>query len=210
METTGDNVNLRQVAPLNTRFKYASTAIWTPANLLTLARLIVSVPFLFWMYYEQSGWLLWSAFFILSTSDIVDGYIARRVGPTTFGAFFDPLADKVLAMGAFFVLGWRNYYAWLPIAIMAAREVAVSIARSILSKYRISLPARKLGKAKTFAQLCAIGFTLWPPVDQYHTFHNNVLWLAVVLSVVSGIDLFVHAQREVQEKNIHLGDPFPS
>ena len=192
------------------RFRYSSTAVMTPANVLTLVRLVASVPFLVWMYYEQSGWLVWTAFFILSMSDVVDGVIARRIGPTTFGAFFDPFADKVLAIGAFVVYGIRGDYIWIPIIIMAIREVAVSGARSVLSRYRISLPARSLGKAKTFLQLCAVGAPMFPPLHNLHTFHLGILWAACALSVISGIDLFLHAQREVQEKNIHLGDPFPA
>lgn len=192
------------------RYRYSSSALMTPANILTIVRLVASIPFLIWLYYDQSGWLIWLAFFILSISDVVDGIIARRNGPTTFGAFFDPLADKVLAIGSFFVFGMQGIYMWLPILIMAFREVAVSLARSVLSKYKISLPARKLGKAKTFAQLCAVGFPMFPPFVNFNTFNDTVLWVACALSVLSGIDLLVHAQREVHDKNIHLGDPFPT
>lgn len=196
-------------APNSQRFKYSSSAVWTPANLLTLFRLCATFPFLVWMYYEESGWLLWAAFTILALSDVVDGIIARRIGTTTFGAFFDPMADKVLAIGGFVVLATGSYYSWIPILIMAFREVAVSMARSVLSRYQISLPARPLGKAKTFVQLSAVGAPLFPPLDQFQTFNQGVLWVACALSVISGIDLFVNAQREVQEKNIHIGDPFP-
>jgi|JI10StandDraft_1071094.scaffolds.fasta_scaffold418116_2 CDP-diacylglycerol--glycerol-3-phosphate 3-phosphatidyltransferase len=191
-------------------FRYSPSAVVTPANILTILRLVASVPFLFWLYYEQSGWMVGSAFIVLAMSDVVDGIIARRNGPTTFGAFFDPLADKVLAIGAFLVYGIRGDYIWIPIIIMAFREIAVSGARSILSRYKISLPARQLGKLKTFLQLSAVGIPMLPPFAQYHSFHLGLLWSACALSVISGIDLFVHAQREVQAKDIHIGDPFPS
>ncbi|MFN8015611.1 MAG: CDP-diacylglycerol--glycerol-3-phosphate 3-phosphatidyltransferase [Acidimicrobiia bacterium] len=186
------------------QFKYSKSALVTPANILTVSRLVVSIPFLIWLYFENSGWLIWFVFFLLSISDLVDGVIARKNGPTTFGAFFDPLADKVLAIGGFVVYGLRGYYIWLPIIIMAFREVLVSVSRSVLSKYKISLPARSLGKVKTFLQLCAVGFPMFPPIEDFKTFHNYTLWAACILSVVSGIDLLVHAQKEVQEKNIHI------
>lgn len=208
MEAT--NLTSRDALVTARQYKYSSSAVLTPANVLTFMRLIVSIPLLVWMYYEHSGWLVWLAFTVVAMSDVVDGALARRIGVTTSGAFLDPLADKVLAMGAFVVYGMRGYYLWIPIIIMLVREVAVSLARSVLSRYKISLPARKLGKAKTFAQLCAVGFPLFPPIEQFHDFHNVILWLACVLSVVSGIDLFVHAQREVQERDIHIGDPFPT
>lgn len=182
-------------------FKYSSSAIVTPANILTFARLVLTLPFLFWLYKTQSGWLLWLAFFVLSASDIVDGHIARKNGPTTSGAFLDPLADKILALGCFVVLAWRGYYAWLPIIIMGVREVSVSIARSLLSKANISLPARKLGKLKTLVQLLAVGLVMFPPSDDLPNFHGFLLWTATVLSVISGIDLFVNASRAVEENN---------
>lgn len=162
------------------------------------------------MYYSDASWILWAAFFLVSASDYIDGVIARKAGPTTFGAFFDPLADKVLALGGFIVFGMKGYYPWLPIVIMGLREIGVSGARSILAKYKISLPARKLGKAKTFIQLLAVGFPIFPPTADLRTFNICILWIACLLSVVSGIDLFLNAQKEVQEKNIHIGDPFPT
>lgn len=192
------------------KYRYKSSDFKTPANFLTLFRLVASIPFLFWMYKVEHGWIIWSVYFILCLSDYVDGIIARRAGPTTSGAFLDPLADKVLAIGGFLVLGLKGYYSWIPIIIMAIREVSVSAARSILARYRISLPARKLGKAKTLIQLIAVGLPIWPPLADYKGFNDAFLWFACALSVISGIDLFIHAQKEVQDKNIHIGDPFPS
>ena len=192
------------------KFRYSTSTVLTPANFLTILRLFVSVPFLFWLYENPSGWFVWGAFCILALSDIVDGIIARKNGPTTFGAFFDPLADKVLAIGGFLVFALLGYYLWIPLAIMAFREIAVSLARSVLSRYKISLPARKLGKAKTFVQLSAVGLPMIPPMYEFRTFNLGILWFACALSIISGIDLLLHAQREVHDKNIHLGDPFPS
>lgn len=189
------------------KFRYSTSAVLTPANFLTILRLFVSVPFLFWLYENPSGWFVWGAFCILALSDIVDGIIARKNGPTTFGAFFDPLADKVLAIGGFLVFALLGYYLWIPLAIMAFREIAVSLARSVLSRYKISLPARKLGKAKTFVQLSAVGLPMIPPMYEFRTFNLGILWFACALSIISGIDLLLHAQREVHDKNIHLGDP---
>ena len=195
---------------LISKFRSSTSAVLTPANFLTILRLFVSVPFLFWLYENPSGWFVWGAFCILALSDIVDGIIARKNGPTTFGAFFDPLADKVLAIGGFLVFALLGYYLWIPLAIMAFREIAVSLARSVLSRYKISLPARKLGKAKTFVQLSAVGLPMIPPMYEFRTFNLGILWFACALSIISGIDFLLHAQREVHDKNIHLGDPFPS
>jgi CDP-diacylglycerol--glycerol-3-phosphate 3-phosphatidyltransferase len=185
------------------RFKYSSSAILTPANVLTFARLVLSIPFLFWLYYQETGWALFIVFQILAWSDYIDGIFARKNGPTTSGAFFDPLADKILTIGCFVVLGFRDYYSWLPILIMGGREFSVSVARTILSKYKISLPARKLGKAKTLMQMLAIGLVIFPPVDHLKDMHNVFLWSACVLSVISGVDLFINAQKAVEENKCH-------
>lgn len=190
--------------------RYSPSAVLTPANFLTIFRLIVSIPFLFWLYENPSSWLVWGAFVLLAASDVVDGIIARKNGTTSFGAFFDPLADKVLAIGGFLVFALLGYYLWIPLAIMAFREIAVSLARSVLSRYKISLPARKLGKIKTFVQLSAVGLPMMPPMYDFRTFNLGVLWFACAMSVISGVDLLLHAQKEVHDKNIHLGDPFPT
>jgi CDP-diacylglycerol--glycerol-3-phosphate 3-phosphatidyltransferase len=155
------------------------------------------------LFEQQTGWLLFASFFILSASDYIDGIIARKNGPTTSGAFLDPLADKILAIGAFFVLAMGGFYIWLPIIIMAVREIGVSLARTLLARYKISLPARKLGKVKTLIQMLAVGLVIFPPLKDFDQFHGIMLWVACVLSVISGIDLFINAQKAVEENKSH-------
>ena len=132
------------------------------------------------MFEQQTGWLLFASFFILSASDYIDGIIARKNGPTTSGAFLDPLADKILAIGAFFVLAMGGFYIWLPIIIMAVREIV-----------------------KTLIQMLAVGLVIFPPLKDFDQFHGIMLWVACVLSVISGIDLFINAQKAVEENKSH-------
>ncbi|MSZ15357.1 MAG: CDP-diacylglycerol--glycerol-3-phosphate 3-phosphatidyltransferase, partial [Actinobacteria bacterium] len=83
---------------------YGPSAIATPANYVTMLRILVS-PLLFAMISDNpSGWLVWALWTALALTDGVDGWIARRHGTTRSGAFLDPLADKVLVLGALFSL----------------------------------------------------------------------------------------------------------
>ena len=86
----------------------ATTAIATPANFVTIARLVLAVPTLLLIVDQGSTWLTVSLWFVLTTTDGLDGWLARRDGTTRSGAFLDPLADKFLVLGGFFALGHQR------------------------------------------------------------------------------------------------------
>ena len=117
----------------------------------------------------------------------------RRHHP--FGAFLDPLADKFLVLGGFFALGINGDFSWAAVLIVTVREVGVSLYRSYAARHGISLPARRLGKWKAFFQFLAVGVVLLPPTYEWATFHDVLLWFAVGLSVVSGLDIVISGQR---------------
>ncbi len=179
-------------------------ALATWANGVTVARVLVS-PILFAMItslqgpYEGSWWAL-ALWFVLSASDAVDGFLARRYGTTTSGAFLDPLADKVLVLGAMFALVGKGVFALLPVLIITAREIAVSVYRTVVAGKGISVPARHLAKVKTVAQQIAVAFALFPltAADAPWTW-EIALWVAVALTVITGIDYFVAARRASSE-----------
>ena len=83
---------------------------------------------------------------MLCVSDGIDGWIARRYGTTSSGAFLDPLADKVLVFGAMFTLVACDMFWIVPVAIIAAREFIISIYRTVARSKGVSVPASKLGK----------------------------------------------------------------
>ena len=175
--------------------RYGDGAIATPANLVTIARLILAVPTLLLIVDRGSSWLTVSLWFVLTTTDGLDGWLARRDGTTRSGAFLDPLADKFLVLGGFFALGVTGDFSWAAVAIVTVREVGVSMYRSFAAKRGISLPARRLGKWKAFFQFIAVGVVLLPLTYEWATFHDVVLWFAVGLSVVSGLDIVVSGFR---------------
>ena len=84
------------------------------------------------------GVRLW---FLLCVSDGIDGYIARRHGTTPLGRFLDPLADKVLVLGAMFTLVSTGVFWVVPVVIIAAREFVISVYRVFVGGKGISVPA---------------------------------------------------------------------
>ena len=81
--------------------RFGPSAVLTPANAITVAR-ILAAPVAFVMMLHTAGprsWPLVAVWFVLSTTDLLDGRLARKYGATRSGAFLDPLADKVLAIG---------------------------------------------------------------------------------------------------------------
>jgi CDP-diacylglycerol--glycerol-3-phosphate 3-phosphatidyltransferase len=136
---------------------------------------------------DMGSWIAVALWFVLCSSDGIDGYIARRHGTTSAGAFLDPLADKVLVLGAMFTLVSTGVFWVLPVILIAAREFIISVYRVLVGGKGISVPASKLGKYKTVAQQFAVAFALFPPTALDATWlWNSLLWIAVVLALVSG------------------------
>ena len=143
--------------------KDVGTALATWANAITAGRLLLS-PLMFWLIPDDDAgsWVAFVFWFLLCVSDVVDGYIARRHGPTRSGAFLDPLADKVLVLGAMFTLVGRDVFWIVPVAIIAARELVISMYRSVVGTKGVAMPASRMAKYKTLAQQLAVGFALLP------------------------------------------------
>jgi CDP-diacylglycerol--glycerol-3-phosphate 3-phosphatidyltransferase len=167
----------------------APDALATWANAITVGRLLLS-PIMFLVIPEddQGSWIAFGLWFLLCVSDAIDGYLARKHGTTSSGAFLDPLADKVLVLGAMFTLVARDVFSIVPVAIIATREFVISIYRTFAGAKGVSVPASKLAKWKTFVQQLAVGFALWPwfAVDATWLW-LSLLWAAVILAVVSGV-----------------------
>jgi CDP-diacylglycerol--glycerol-3-phosphate 3-phosphatidyltransferase len=180
------------------------SALATWANAITVGRLLLS-PLMFWVIpdHDRGSWIAFCLWFVLCASDAVDGYIARRHGTTRSGAFLDPLADKVLVLGAMFTLVGEDVFGILPVVIIAAREFVISMYRTVLGSRGVSVPASRMAKHKTLAQQLAVAFALLPLTAVDATWlWNGFLWLAVVLSVVSGAQYLWRA-RAARPETVH-------
>jgi CDP-diacylglycerol---glycerol-3-phosphate 3-phosphatidyltransferase len=185
--------------------RFGETAILTRANIVTIARLVFTVPVLLLVLDLDASWLTFTGWFVLSVTDGLDGWLARRDGTTRSGAFLDPLADKFLVLGGFIACAINGDFAWLPVAIVVGREVGISLYRSAAGRRGISLPARQLGKWKAVFQFLAVGFVLLPWTANLGWFHDVMLWTAVAISVVSAIDIVRHGWVESQNTSDSAG-----
>ena len=119
-----------------------TVGITHPANLLTLARLLFA-PVLFWIVLDADAdrGVSWAAFGLgvaLAATDFFDGKVARRSNVVSrSGAFLDPLADKVVIIGAGYCLVVVGRYWWLPVTIIAIRELGITVWRSRMSLIHI-------------------------------------------------------------------------
>ena len=176
--------------------QFGPSALATPANLITIGRLVLTVPLLGMILDSGASWsavVLWIA---LCVTDGIDGYFARRQGATRSGAFLDPLADKVLVLGAMAALVANDTFWWLPIGVIAARELGIQAFRSYWGKKGLAVPASGLAKVKTVVQEVAVGFGLLPLTATDHRWiANGVLSVAVLLTVVTGVQYIVAGSR---------------
>ena len=186
---------------------FGPSALATPANAVTLAR-VVALPLLIALIMGTgTEWPALGAWVVLAGSDCVDGWLARRHGTTRSGAFLDPLADKILVLGAMAALVAKGVLWWLPVAIIAVREVALSAYRSYVGRRGVSVPARLQAKVKTWVQAVAVGLAIAPVSgDGYRGFLIGVLWAAVALTVVTGVQYLWDGRKVITA----LGVPGPS
>ena len=194
--------------------KTPAARLWTPANVITVIR-ILGVPFFVvvmlapWesLFTHSDAalmakpWVTAAVFLILSFSDFLDGYLARsRNEVTNFGKFMDPLADKLLVIAAFLAMTETGLLpAWVSLIVLF-REFLVSGLRMMAASKGLVIAASWYGKAKTVSQMIAI--TLLILVDALPSllgqqFAQPVFYLAwfvlivsLVLTILSMADYF--------------------
>lgn len=170
-----------------------------PANMLTMARMVLA-PILFWLVLEadETRGVSWAAFGLgvaMASTDFFDGKVARRANVVSrSGAFLDPLADKVVILGSGVCLIAVERYWWVPVAIIAVRELGITAWRARWAREGLSIPARRSAKYKTFIQGVALSMAVFPPLETADTAVAVALWVAVVFTVVTGAQYVVDRQ----------------
>ncbi|HZQ58636.1 MAG TPA: CDP-alcohol phosphatidyltransferase family protein [Acidimicrobiales bacterium] len=165
---------------------FGPSALATPANAITAARLVAAPLMALLIVREGPGWAVCGVWFVLSSTDALDGFLARRHGATRSGAFLDPLADKICVLVAMVTLVAVGTWWWLPVGLIAGRELVQTALRSQLARRGVSVPATRLAKVKTLLQDLAVGAALLPWTAHRHALVQTILWAAVVLTLFTG------------------------
>jgi CDP-diacylglycerol--glycerol-3-phosphate 3-phosphatidyltransferase len=177
---------------------FGPSALATPANAVTCVRILVLPLLIALILDDGSEWPALALWVVLAGSDLFDGWLARRHGATRSGAFLDPLADKFLVLGAMAALVAKGVLWWLPVALIAVREVALSGYRSYVGRRGVSVPARFQAKVKTWVQAIAVGMAIAPvSSDAYRGIMLTVLWAAVALTLVTGAQYLWDGRRVI-------------
>lgn len=176
-------------------------------NILTLIRILL-IPVLVVVFFLPYDWmypLSAGIYFLAGATDWLDGYYARRLGETSaFGAFLDPVADKVMVTTALVLLVWADHNWLLAVAVIViiGREITISALREWMSSLgvRQHVAVSWLGKVKTALQMLATGLMLYR-YDAYGLpIYAIGLWLlyaAAILTLWSMVMYLVAAWPEL-------------
>lgn len=161
-------------------------------NALTALRLLL-VPVFAWMllsHPHDDAWR-WGAaivFVVASITDVIDGKVARKYGLVTrFGKLWDPIADKALTGMALVGLSIIGELPWWITIVILVREWGITLLRFLILKYGV-MAANRGGKLKTVFQSIAIVWYLLPLPTWLHLVGVGVMWIALLLTVVTGLD----------------------
>jgi cardiolipin synthase len=179
----------------------------TPANQLTLLRMLLIPCFVILLVYEHRGWAL-ALFVLAGATDGLDGLIARWTGQkTTLGAWLDPMADKLLLVTTFVVLtlpqfGFANRLPiWLTVLVIS-RDVAIVLTVAVvnLAIGRRTFRPSIFGKAATAAYILTGLTTLYfNYLDRPSEWVTVCVYLSLVLTLVSAFDYVFRVARVVND-----------
>lgn len=163
-------------------------------NLLTLFRILFT-PWCAYALFKNGGndftWqiIAWWSFFIVGLTDIFDGRIARKTNQVTaFGAFLDPIADKLSIGTALVGVSLLGRLPWWVTLVILFREIGVTVLRLVVIPRRGVMSASKGGKIKTMFQGFGTGFYILPLTPSLYTARDIFMAIAVALTVITGYD----------------------
>ncbi|WP_073998108.1 CDP-diacylglycerol--glycerol-3-phosphate 3-phosphatidyltransferase [Anaerococcus urinomassiliensis] len=173
------------------------------ANKVTTLRLILIPIFVaFYYFMGRENNIAAIIFIIASLTDALDGHLARsRNLITNFGKFVDPLVDKVLTMAAFIVLVEGQIIPAWAVIIIIARELIITGFRTLAADQGITIAASMWGKAKTTSQMIAL-VCLLLDVESLNNIGIYIFYIAVILTVISGVDYMVKNKQVLDLENI--------
>lgn len=171
------------------------------ANVLTGVRMVLVPVFLVLLFVGDGHETFWRiAAFVVFTiaviTDRFDGALARSYGMVTeFGTLADPIADKALIGAALIGLSLLGDLPWWITVVILAREVGITVLRFAVLRHGV-IPASRGGKLKTLVQGVAIGLFILPLSGPWLAGAWVVMWAAIVLTVLTGVDYVISAARD--------------
>ncbi len=179
-------------------------------NILSFLRILL-VPIFLWLYFQPDMLIRFLGilvFILAALTDLLDGYIARKKGfQTPFGAFLDPLADKILTFSGFFCLPFIDpeLYPWWAVWTIVTRDIVITLLRIYAKKQRVPIYTRASAKWKTFTQMTFlyVALILGATIDSVHPllmFSGAIMssWLmyyamvtVTIITVYSGLEYLV-------------------
>ncbi|MEU3187462.1 CDP-diacylglycerol--glycerol-3-phosphate 3-phosphatidyltransferase [Streptomyces sp. NPDC006923] len=168
-------------------------SLWNIANILTMLRLVL-VPCFVVLMLQGGGFdpawraWAWAAFAVAMITDVFDGHLARTYNLVTdFGKIADPIADKAIMGAALLCLSALGDLPWWVTGVILFRELGITVLRFWVIRHGV-IPASRGGKAKTLAQGVAVGMYVLALTGPLATLRFWVMAMAVVLTVVTGLD----------------------
>jgi len=176
--------------------------VLTPANQLTLLRLLLVPVFALCMLYGRPGWAL-VTFAVAGVTDALDGLIARRTGSTTLGAWLDPMADKLLLATMFVMLTLPGIGLavrlpiWLTVVVIS-RDVAIVLTVAVfnLAVARRTFKPSLLGKAATVTYVATGVITLYANYQERMMPLVDVsVYATLAITLVSAFEYLIRLKR---------------
>ena len=168
----------------------------TLANLFTLARLVLAPFVVLAILHGQYGRAI-VLFVLAGLSDVIDGFLARRMsGPTRVGAYFDPIADKILLSAIYIALGVVGAIPWWMVALVFLRDILIlgmAVYGLLFTAVR-KFPPSVWGKISTFLQISA-ALLVMGARDGIRAPVELALWLMVAGTVWSGVHYIWQGMR---------------
>jgi len=183
----------------------------TIPTLMTWAR-IVAIPLIIGVYYlnidlQTKNLIATVLFVVFALTDWLDGYLARKLNQTSaFGAFLDPVADKILVCASLLILVHLTRVDVFVALIIIGREIAISALREWMAQIGASksVAVHMIGKLKTVAQMVAIPFLLFDGkllgVIDTKLWGTWLIWVAAILTIWSMIYYLQKAIPEIRAR----------
>lgn len=184
-----------------------AVSAWNIPNALTMLRIVLVPVFVLVMLADDgasTSMRLWATliFVVAMLTDWLDGDLARKQGlVTNFGKIADPIADKALIGAALICLSLIGELAWWVTVVIMVREIGVTVLRFVVIRRGV-IPAGRGGKLKTTLQSIGLTLLILPLEGFLHATGLVVMYAALIVTVVTGVDYVVQAWRVWQGSDV--------